>query len=377
MRMPRRGSLAAEAAPRQRENVPRHILCSQALEEAFAYEEGGIRKRGETNRGISGIIFAIAVGYYEGDDKMDRENFSWRRMRRCFSAVGLACAGYLVISGLCQLAAAKGLVAVGVEYESRLWMFVTMVSMYPISTPVCYALMRRTPKAVQTWKKSLSVGQFIGIFIISTGFMYIGNLIGQFLMTIVSVMIGRPIMNNVQEMIMKMDMWTVLIVAVIIGPIMEELVFRKFLLDRIAGYGQITAMTVSGLIFGLAHGNFFQFFYAFALGMIFAWVYLRTGNILYTIGLHIMINFCGSIVPMTLMRIMALNPLLGSSLTMGQTMFMFASMIAAVVLLICYRREIIMKADRRWIPKGRWTAAVFLNVGMIVFYVAAGVMFFI
>ena len=123
-------------------------------------------------------------------------------------------------------------------------------------------------------------------------------------MTAVGVLKEEPIANDVQEMILSMEPWLILVVAVIIAPIMEELVFRKFLLDRIAGFGHWTAMTVSGVIFGIAHGNFYQFFYAFGLGMIFAYMYLHTGKISYTISFHILINFCGSILPIGLLEIL-------------------------------------------------------------------------
>ena len=174
---------------------------------------------------------------------------------------------------------------------------------------------------------------------------------------------------------MSMEPLTILLVAVIIGPIAEELIFRKFLLDRIAGYGQITAMLMSGLIFGLAHGNFFQFFYAFAIGVIFAWVYLRTGRIRYTMLLHMMINFCGSLIPLGLLKVVEMNPILGSLLALGQLAMMLGLVVAAIILLVYYRGELVAPVDRSRVRKGKWTAAAFFNLGMIVFYMAAAVMF--
>ena len=306
---------------------------------------------------------------------MNGREIDWRSLKRCFSTAGLACAVYLVVSTGCALALAALLEPMRDRMGETMWTIITMLAMYPAAVPACYVVMRRTPRAVQTWRQPLGVGRFLCVFIISTGFMYIGNLVGQFLMTIVGMITGRPIINDVQEMIMAMEPWAIVIVAVIVGPIVEELVFRKFLLDRIAGYGQITAMLVSGLIFGLAHGNFFQFFYAFALGMIFAYMYLRTGSVKHTILLHMMINFCGSVLPLALLKVMERNPIVGAVLSIGQLSYMFMMMIAAIVLLICYRGEIFAKEDRSWIPKGRWTAAVFFNPGMLVFYATVVAMF--
>ena len=47
-------------------------------------------------------------------------------------------------------------------------------------------------------------------------------------------------------------------------------------------------MLFSGLMFGLFHGNLNQFVYAFVLGLCFGFIYVKTGNIRYTIGLHML-----------------------------------------------------------------------------------------
>ena len=50
------------------------------------------------------------------------------------------------------------------------------------------------------------------------------------------------------------------------------------------------AIITTAILFGLFHANFSQFFYAVALGMIFAYVTLKTGTIKYSIILHIVVN---------------------------------------------------------------------------------------
>ena len=67
-------------------------------------------------------------------------------------------------------------------------------------------------------------------------------------------------------------------------------------MDRLIKYGEFIAIFTSGLMFGLFHGNFQQFFFAFALGLLFAFVYARTGRIRYTIGLHMAINMTTSVI---------------------------------------------------------------------------------
>ena len=86
-----------------------------------------------------------------------------------------------------------------------------------------------------------------------------------------------------------------LLYAVFGAPVFEELVFRKTLLTVLHPYGEKCAALVTALLFGLIHGNSGQFTLAFLLGLLFAAVYLKTGNILYTMTLHFIINLTASL----------------------------------------------------------------------------------
>ena len=52
-------------------------------------------------------------------------------------------------------------------------------------------------------------------------------------------------------------------------------------------------------MFGIIHGNLYQFFYAFGLGALMGYVYCTYGKIIYPIIIHVVINTIGSIVPIT------------------------------------------------------------------------------
>ena len=64
-------------------------------------------------------------------------------------------------------------------------------------------------------------------------------------------------------------------------------------------------------MFGIWHGNFQQFFFAFFLGVLFSFVYIRTGRIIYTMILHGSLNLITSSVTTELlsemMKRMGLN----------------------------------------------------------------------
>lgn len=297
--------------------------------------------------------------------------------RQVFSRVGFAYAAYLTISTASQLLAAALLQTFRARMGEDLWFVVCMLCMYPAAFLVFWLLMRRIPKdPAGRPDMPLRAGRFLGIFIICVGVMYAGNLLGQLISQMADRLTGRQSVNAVVELVMGMDTWAVFLAAVAAAPVMEELLFRKLLLDRVSVFGDRTAILLSGVVFGLAHGNFYQFFYAFGLGSIFAWVYLRTRRIRFSILLHVLINFCGSILPMQLLHIMRDYPVIGAHLLLGQTMLMLAAAICGVILLICQRRDWILLPGSCPIPAGKWFGTVFANKGILVFFLVSLLFFF-
>ncbi len=297
--------------------------------------------------------------------------------RQVFSRVGFAYAAYLTISTASQLLAAALLQPFRARMGEDLWFVVCMLCMYPAAFLVFWLLMRRIPKdPAGRPDMPLRAGRFLGIFIICVGVMYAGNLLGQLISQMADRLTGRQSVNAVVELVMGMDTWAVFLAAVAAAPVMEELLFRKLLLDRVSVFGDRTAILLSGVVFGLAHGNFYQFFYAFGLGSIFAWVYLRTRRIRFSILLHVLINFCGSILPIQLLHMMRDYPVIGAHLLLGQTMLMMAAAICGVILLICQRRDWILLPGSCPIPAGKWFGTVFANKGILVFFLVSLLFFF-
>lgn len=84
--------------------------------------------------------------------------------------------------------------------------------------------------------------------------------------------------------------WGIIAIS-IIGPIEEEIIFRLIILGvLLKKYTPWKAILISALIFGVIHFNPVQVVGAFLLGLLFGWVYYRTGNILVPTLLHIINN---------------------------------------------------------------------------------------
>lgn len=77
---------------------------------------------------------------------------------------------------------------------------------------------------------------------------------------------------------------------VVIAPIFEEIWFRGIILRKLYPYGSGFAIFTSGILFGLAHGNFQQFFYTTALGICLGYIAYATKSIVAPIIIHALFN---------------------------------------------------------------------------------------
>lgn len=90
--------------------------------------------------------------------------------------------------------------------------------------------------------------------------------------------------------------WSLLLMyfyACLLGPLLEELLYRGVILQGMKKYNERFAIILSALIFGLMHQNYQQFILAFLLGLVLAAVDLRTGSIIPSIVMHIIVNTSG------------------------------------------------------------------------------------
>ena len=80
------------------------------------------------------------------------------------------------------------------------------------------------------------------------------------------------------------------IISGIIGPIYEELIFRKIILMRFRQYGDMVSIIVSSLFFSLFHCNISQFLFAFMIGLMLGYICIKYNRIVYSIIIHSFIN---------------------------------------------------------------------------------------
>ncbi|MGN0175721.1 MAG: lysostaphin resistance A-like protein [Methanobrevibacter sp.] len=174
---------------------------------------------------------------------------------------------------------------------------ITAICNYVLPLPILLFLMRKLD-STEIKKNNLGFKTFLKYLCITFTLMWIGNITGTIITNLLSFTIQNDIANPIQNLINSTDLWLNLILISLIGPIFEEIIFRKILIDRTIKYGPLASILVSAIIFGLIHGNLNQFCYTVLVGGFFAYVYIKTGQIKYSIGLHIILNMLGSVLSM-------------------------------------------------------------------------------
>ena len=305
-----------------------------------------------------------------------------------FSRVGWTLFAILGITTGLQIVVAALVTVFAPELYSASWFtwVLSFAPLYLIAIPLGYIIIRPLPKLI-TPQQKMSFGKLIGFLAMSYAVMYIGNIVGTMLNAGISALKGEELLNPLEELLTGSNLYFELAFVGLLAPIIEELVFRKMLLDRIRAYGEGTAILISGLTFGLFHGNLFQFFYAFGLGSLFAYIYLRTGRIRYTIFLHAVINsfsvllsqmIIGNADTETLQNLSGENPEelirtiqsnLPQYLVVGIcSMVVMVLFVSGIILLIKKRKQAVLFIAPKELPKEGRFKKVFVNWGMALFF---------
>ena len=229
--------------------------------------------------------------------------FEWlKQARRDFSRIGASlCLMVVVWYALATVLEGALYAAVGGKGETPNWVTYvgSGVPLYLIAMPIAVMLMGKST-VIETRKFDMKPGLFFKLLLMCLPMMWAGSVFGSMLSMALS---NGEATDRVADLAMQTNIWNV-VFLVIVGPIFEEWLFRKQLIDHTRKYGEKTAILLSGLAFGLFHMNLFQFFYAFLLGLMFGYVYTRTSKLRYSTAMHMIINFNGGVLaPWVLTRV--------------------------------------------------------------------------
>ena len=230
---------------------------------------------------------------------------------------------------------------------------------------IFWLVIRRIPKS--GWQaESMSFKSLFQVFVMMYAVSTVFNLIGT------AVSKAAPAGGTEQlDMINTMVSSGVpagLMITVLIAPVVEELIFRKLMLDRIRNYGEKTAIVFSAICFGLFHGNLTQFLYAFSVGLFLGYVYCKTGKVHYTMIMHALLNLFSSMI-MLLVPLLKAGPL-GMVIVTVLALMIAVMFVMGFVQLISHLRKKDLRLDNTMmtaIPSGEVVKTVYLNPCIMVF----------
>ena len=130
---------------------------------------------------------------------------------------------------------------------------------------------------------------WIAIMVFMIGFVIVLSEMDNLLQYILPM---PEIFRNIFETLMTEQIFIIAIISVgIIPAFTEELFFRGLILDGLkSNYSKRKAIIISALLFGIIHLNPWQFYSAFIIGLISAWVCIETNSILLSIYIHFFNN---------------------------------------------------------------------------------------
>ncbi len=237
---------------------------------------------------------------------------------------------------------------------------------------LAYWLIVRPMPKMEWQKETLSFGTMVQIFLIMYAVSSVINQIGS------AITKTAPAGGDVQlDVIAKMQQTKLpigILIPVVIGPVLEELIFRKLMLDRIRGYGEKTAIIFSALCFGLFHGNLTQCLYAVSAGLFLGYVYCKTGKVLHTMIMHMLLNGSSSIILLVLPILEQSNEdaaVISIVLLILMILVVGIMSIAGFILLyrwIKQKRFVLDDTMPDCIPQNEVLKTVYLNPGVILLF---------
>lgn len=277
--------------------------------------------------------------------------------------------------------------------NSTVYYLTALLPTYVIAFPIVFLLMKQFMTEYRFPIHKMKVWQWILAFIIVYGFGISVNIITNIIFMIIRLFFPFFLNgdSNIVNLMSDLNPFVSILIVGIIAPVVEELVFRKLLIDRLIPYGEATAILLPGILFGIFHGNLQQCFFATVIGIFLSFIYVRTKKIHYTILMHMGVNLyaCMYMILLTLISSFDFSSVTGEMLAAAdlelalQIIFQvglpsilllvmlfvsFGLAVAGIVLFFVFlKRFKISREALIPIEKGKYFKTVILNPGMICF----------
>lgn len=229
-------------------------------------------------------------------------------------------------------------------------------------------------KPFSVFKKGRRYGRGLTIKALCAAFAVavVWSLIYAFLSSLISGVSDSTMGMDMPESILGIILYCTYVV--IFAPFLEEFIFRGVMLKALTPYGTFFAAMVTSLLFGLLHGNLQQAPFAFGVGLVFAYVAIKTGSIRTGILLHFIVNGVSTLVQ--LISIYCIDSIVTLASALVGLVYIAAVITTVVVLIVDRKRISYIQEPAEWNnivrpvnaeqPPKKWLNA-FTTVGMLLF----------
>ena len=337
---------------------------------------------------VVGLVFlALTVPLIEprGGVKsfVGKADVDLKKAKNTFSSAGFMALATYIVMAIVQIGVIKFIEYkyANIEIEGIWFFLLNSLSIYLIAMPVGYLVIKNKEKRVPS-KKPMKLSSFLKFIPVMCLFMMAGSIIGSLLSLFFSTLANQEFVNPVSTILENQNIFVQILFVAIIGPFFEELFFRKITIDYLNVYGEKLAIIVSAVLFGLFHGNIQQAAYATLLGLLFGYIYVRTGSLKYSFIFHAILNFFNGIVPTYILSnvdfealeaIQTTKDLLlsdSASSLEALGIFYIVEIVLAIIglIILCSEtRNLVFKQADKEIVRNKRFATAFLNPGIICF----------
>lgn len=216
-------------------------------------------------------------------------------------------------------------------------------------------------REIRTKEQSMTSGVFFGVLCLCVGSQMVNSLWISGLELIFN-QFDKSLIPLLESVSGDSDTFSMFLYASILAPIVEEVLFRGYVLRTLRPYGKRFAVFGSAFLFAIFHGNLLQTPYAFLMGLVLGYVTVEY-SIFWSVALHMFNNL---VLADLLTRLTNLLPPMAGE--MINLILLGGCALASVVILAVKRREIAAYIRSEWMDR-RVLKCFFTSAGVIVLMV--------
>lgn len=292
-------------------------------------------------------------------DAREEQRWVMGNLRRRYSRIAWAILLFLVLD---QLLGGLVYLIPGLDSRPLLQELAVYIGGYGPAILAMWLVLRPLPKG-RCPNLTISPKAFVRTAVFSVGMIYLFSQLTDWIIWGLEWITGLETSDLLQTAAEDMPAPVFILVTSILAPVVEELVFRGILLERLRPFGDMAAILISGFAFGLFHMNLYQFFYATALGLVFAGVVLKTGRLWHSMLLHAIVNTTTSVI--------SYLSELSDPMNIAMTVVYYALMLLAVVILVRYARSYRFAPPQYPATQRQAVQGILRSVGMWVCFAVA------